>query len=131
VSPISNAKDILLTANSGTIPNLTGAVEGYFQPMVFKTITKTVVNFQVVETPTIVNSMGTWQPFSAQQLLLKPEGQRVWSWYQLHTDLSTKLNLDDVVIYQGIQYRVMSKLDYSLYGYLEYHLVSDFTGAGP
>lgn len=129
--PIFNAKDRPLSANTGTLPDMSGALLNWLQPMTFTLITKTVVNFKVVETPTMVDFQGVWQPFTAQQLMMKPEGQRRWLWFTCHALIGLILKPDEVVTYQGVQYRVMAKLDYKEYNYVEYHLVNDFSGSGP
>lgn len=128
---ITNGRDILLSQSTGTVPDMSDALLDWFQPMVFTKILKEVINFQNVETPTDVDFMGVWQPLSAQKLMMKPEGQRSWSWFQVHSSPSLQLNPDEVITYQGVQYRVMARYDYSLYAYLEYHLVMDYTGSGP
>jgi hypothetical protein len=115
----------------GTLPNVSEVLYDYFQQMVFTQITKSVVNFQNKESKVDTVFRGVWQPYSAQQLQMLPRGQRAWRWIQLHSDITLVLNPDDVVTYQGTQYRVSSKTDYSNYGYYEYHLVSDYTGSGP
>jgi hypothetical protein len=74
---------------------------------------------------------GVIQPFTERQLSLKPEGERAWSWFWLHADPVVTLEIDDVVLFKGVQTRVMAKKDYALYGYVEYHLVQDWQGAGP
>ena len=129
--PISNAKDRPLLSNTGTLPDVSGALMDYFQEMDFTQITKTTDNFQVVETPTTITTQGVIQPFNIQQLMVKPPGERGWKWFMLHTLTGFTLQIDDVVTYLEVQYRVMGKGDYSLYGYREYHLVQDYTGSGP
>lgn len=128
---IANGSSSPLFAKAGTVPDVSGAMQDYFQPMVFTTVVKTVSGFQAVETPTALNFQGVIQPLTERQLMLKPEGQRSWNWLMLHADPSLTLNTDDVVNYLGVQTRVMTRKDYSLYGYIEYHLVQDYTGAGP
>lgn len=128
---IKNAADTLLSSNTGTLPDMSSALFDYLQPMVFEVITKNIVNFQSTEVAAFLNLNGVIQPFSAAQLLIKPEGQRAWAWYMLHADTSTLLKNDDAVKYLNIQYRVMSTTDYSAYGYVEYHLISDYVGTGP
>lgn len=113
------------------MPDVSGALFDWFAPMTFGVVTKTIKNFQAVEVQTQVDTAGVWQPFTDRQLLLKPEGQRRWKWFQLHALPSLTLTPDDVVTYLGEQYRVMSEKDYRLNGYVEYHLVNDYTGAGP
>jgi hypothetical protein len=128
---INNAANKPLFDKAGTTPDVSGALQDYFQPMQFTPLTKTVRGFQVVETPNPINFRGTWQSFTERQLFLKPEGQRAWSWFQLHSDPVLTLNVDDVVMWRGKQTRVMARKDYELYGYVEYHLVQDWEGTGP
>ncbi len=128
---IQNGKNTPLNANTGTLPYVGDALLNWFQPMVFGVVTKTVENFQAVETQQQLSFQGVWQPYSDRQLSLKSEGERKWSWYTCHSDPSLSLEPDMVIVYLGVQYRVMSQKDYRLYGYLEYHLIQDYTGAGP
>lgn len=129
--PIKNAKDTPLAANTGTVPDVSGAMLNWFQPMTFGLVTKTVEGFQVVEVEDAISFQGVWQALTERQLMLKPEGQRAWSWYWLHAQPTLDLKTDDVIQYLGVQYRVMTKKNYKLYGYIEYHLVQDWTGSGP
>lgn len=131
--PIRNGSSIPLNQTpQGTVPNMAGALSGWMQNMVFTLIAQ-VVNgvFTVTETPTNIAFQGVWQPFTAQQLMIKPEGERGWKWFTVHTLVSLPAKLDDVITYRGTQYRIKEKLDYSEYGYFEYHLVEDYTGSGP
>jgi hypothetical protein len=130
-STIANGADRPLFDKSGDVPDVSGALESYFQPMVCEPVGKFTQGFQVVERGNPINFRGTVQPFTDRSLLLKPEGQRAWSWLLIHADPSLKLNVDDVIIFKGKQTRVMSMKDYSLYGYVEYHCIQDWKGAGP
>ena len=127
----NNASNTPINASSGTVPNVNSALLNWFQSMTFETIAKNISGFQAAETGTKVSFMGVWQSLSGKQLLLKPEGQRGWSWWWLHADPSLHLEVDEIVIYLGKQYRVMSQKDYSLYGYMEYTLIDDWTGSDP
>lgn len=131
MATISNGKNTPLNVRTGTIPDVSGALLSWFQPMVFGVVTKTASGFQVVETVVDTSFRGVIQPLTDRQLMLKPEGQRAWTWLMLHSDTSLQLNVDDVVIYLGEQTRVMARKDYSIYGYLQYSLVQDWTGSGP
>lgn len=131
-APIVNAKDNPNGIQGASLPNVSDAMASYFQTMVFKRIGKTVNQLlQVLETAIPIQVQGVWQPFTPQQLIMKPEKQRAWKWFMLHAAVGTNLQPDDVVQFQGTQYRVMGILDYSLNGYLEYHVVNDYTGSGP
>lgn len=131
MSTIANGANRPLFAKAGTVPDVSGALQDYYQTLVFTQIVKTVVGFQVVETPNPINFRGTIQPFTKRQLLLKPEGQRAWSWFSCHSDPVLTLKVDDVVLWNGKQTRVMAQTNYGLYGYMVYELVQDWTGAGP
>lgn len=128
---IANGKNIPLNFKTGTVPDLSGAMTDWFQPMTFTQIVKSVKGFEAVETPTNIEFRGVIQPLSGRALELKPEGQRGWNWLMLHADPSLRLNIDDVVLYQGVQTRVMGKKNYVLYGYVLYELVQDWIGSGP
>lgn len=131
MSKIANAKDIPINIRTGTVPDVSGALQDYFQTMTFELIVKGVAGFQATEKTTPIAFQGNWQPLTERQLFLKPEGQRAWSWFWLHADPTLTLQVDDVVMWAGKQTRVMSRKDFGLYGYVEYHLVQDWTGAGP
>lgn len=128
---ISNAANTPLNAAAGDVPDVGGALLGYFQPMTFTRVTKTTEAFQAVETPQAFSFRGVIQPLTDRRLALKPEGQRAWTWLLLHAEPSLKLDVDEVVTYLGVQTRIMARKDYTLYGYVQYELVQDWEGAGP
>jgi len=124
-------KDTPLNANSGTVPDMSSTLLDWFQAMVFSVVTKVTQNFQVYETMVETTFQGVWQPLSFKQLMIKPEGQRGWNWFLVHADPSLTLEIDQIIIYLTKQYRVMARQDWTLYGYIEYHLVEDWQGSGP
>lgn len=128
---IPNGKNVPINVRTGTVPDVSGALKDWFQLMTFEPVGKIVQGFQVVETGTPIKFWGVIQPLTERQLVLKPEGQRAWTWFLLHADPVLTLQVDDVVLYLGKQTRVMSRKDYANYGYVEYHIVQDWTGAGP
>lgn len=113
------------------VPNVSDALLDWLQPMIFNVVTKQTVNFQVQENSTLFSFNGVWQPMSPEVLRMKPEGQRSWPWFIVHSLTDLELKTDDVIYYNGLQFRVMQKSDYNLYGYFEYHLVGDYSGSGP
>lgn len=131
VKPLHDAADVPLSSNPGTLPNMSDDVGTWFQLLVFDQIVKTVTNFRVIETTVPIQFQGVVQVFTPRQLMMKPEGQRLWKWSSIHCYPTVSLKPDDVIVYQGIQYRVMAELDYIQYGYKEYHIIQDYTGSGP
>jgi len=74
---------------------------------------------------------GVIQPLSPKAIALKPEGQRAWTWLQIHCFAgSLNLTTNDRIIYNGSRYKVMAVLDYSLNNYIEYHVVRDYQNGG-
>lgn len=131
MSTIKNACDTPLNANSGTLPNLSTTLANSFQLMVFEKVQKTIVNGQVIETEDPIDFKGSWAPFTIRMLMMKPEGQRSWKWYQVFSETQLPLSTDEVINRLGQQYRVMQLNDFSLYGFFEYHLIGDYSGSGP
>lgn len=121
-----NANSRPLNANTGTVPDMSDTITEWFQPMIFNLVTKETTAFQDVETSDEINFMGVWQPLEAQKLDIKPEGQQAWTWFQVHAWPALILKPDQIIKYLGVEYRVMKKLDYTLYGYVEYHLVENY-----
>lgn len=125
-SPIISAANKPLSQNIGSLPQMSDALGDWLQPMKFQQVTKTTVNMQVVETFADINMQAVRQPLSAQQVMMKPEGQRTWRWDRLHALPTPELVVDSRVLYQGIEYRVMGKWPWPEYGYIEYHLTQDY-----
>ncbi len=123
---IQNASSIPLNANPGSLPNVSDALMSWFQQMTFTLITKSVINHELVEIGTDYSTMGVRQPFTPQQLAMKPEGQRQWLWETMHTLPGITLKVDDVIVFSGVRYRVMQKLDWKEYGFTELHIVQDY-----
>lgn len=131
MSVIANGRNTPLNVRTGSVPDVGGAMRDWFQPMVFTVVAKSTVAFQAVERAIPIRFQGVIQPLSGRRLMLKPEGQRAWTWLWLHADPALTLEVDQVVMYLGKQTRVMNQKDYTLYGYVEYELVQDWTGSGP
>lgn len=124
--PIRNAADVPLTANPGTLPNVQGAMLNWFQPIQYIRLTQVVVNFEIYDLTTPYLFQGVLQPFTAQQLQMKPEGQRNWKWFTVHAFPTLELINNEIIWIENTKYRVMEKLDYAKYGYYEYHLCNDY-----
>jgi hypothetical protein len=121
----------LTSPNFVPVPQMLETLGNWLYPITFTVVSKAVIGFQNVETPTVYSFKGTWQPFTTQQLLIKPLGQRAWKWFMVHAATNIPLNPDDVISYKGTQYRVMEKFDYTEYGYFQFDLIIDYVGSGP
>ncbi len=117
---IVNAKDKGL--NYTGLPQVGDVLPSWFQTLTFTLVTKYLVDYEVQEVLVTITTQGVRQPMNAQQLSIKPEGQRGWKWETIHCLPNVKLKIDDIVIFDNVKYRVKERWDWSEYGYLEYHI---------
>lgn len=114
------------------MPQMHAAFSGWIANVRLAKRTQSVDGFgNVTDQDIYISFRGTIQPLSPRQIALKPEGQRSWTWLQIHC-LATSLDLrpNDRISWNGAIYKVMALLDYSLNGFIEYHLVRDFQTGG-
>lgn len=109
------------------MPNMASTLNGWEVPLSLVKIIQSVSEGDLVTTEKEINFMGVWQPLRDEQLELKPEGQRSWEWIWIHAKAS-QLNIEtaDKVIFNNKRYKVVDKKDYSLNGFVEYHLCKDY-----
>ncbi len=113
------------------MPVIQDAFTGWTQSITLIKITQAVDNNGVlVNTQTPINFEGTIQPLMPQKMVVSAQGERFWSWLQIHTpyQLGKVVNDNDLISYSGKNYKVMLLNDYSINGYYEYHLVEDYQG---
>jgi hypothetical protein len=124
---IVNARDKKMSDVPTGLPDLSGAVQLFLQPAKLGLITKKQVDGYTQETINWVCTQVVRQAFTAQQLVLKPEGERAWKWYTLHTVADICLKVDDLIMLHGLRMRIMAKSDEAEYGFNEYQAIDDFT----
>lgn len=119
-------KSISSIAKSG-MPQMGATLNGWEVPLTLIKITQDVIDGDLSTTETTYNFMGVFQPLSAEQLNLLPEGQRSWENVWIHCK-SSQLNLETAskVKFNGKRYKITQKKDYGLNGYVEYMLILDF-----
>lgn len=128
---IQNGNTVPINVQTGTIPDVSGALFDYFQYITFIQVTKTAIGFEVSETQrTNTSFWGVMIPMT-KNLNILPEGQRAWRIWDCYSQVALPLQVDDVVEWQGSQFRVLARDNYLLYGYYHYTLTQDWTGSGP
>jgi hypothetical protein len=103
-------------------PDVSAAFMEWTETLVFYPLRKTQSDGETVETQIIpVIFAGNLQPMPERKVLLKPEGERLWKWWEL---LSKQyIPLDSVVKdRQSKSYRVMDVKDWHQAGYYWYQL---------
>jgi hypothetical protein len=123
---IKNGKDVTLDQAPGTLPNVSGAFRGLLQKMTIEVVTKTIEDYQNVETTEILEIRGVWQQYTSEDQDIKEDGVRSWQRRTLHTDTALNVNLDDKIIHQGVTYRVLEKGHWNDYGYYQYGVTEDW-----
>ncbi len=122
----SRNKNISSLVKSG-MPQMDTTLTGWEVPLTLVKITQDIVEGDLVTTETQIKFQGVWQPLSAEQLQLLPEGQRSWENCWVHARAG-QLNLETAskVIFNGKRYKITQKKDYGLNGFVEYLLIRDY-----
>lgn len=108
------------------LPDVSQGVQMFFQNIKIDLVRKINENGYLKEHKHCILTQGVRQTFTPRQLAMKPEGQRTWKWSRLHMLPEPKLKLDDIANIRGTKYRVMSSVDQSEYGFMEYDLIEDY-----
>lgn len=126
MSKLTSANKRLLSDSPAGLPQMAQSVSTFLQNMTIAIVTKENVGGFVQEVERFRKTMGCKQPASAEQISIRPEGERSWKWFTFHCLPDLVLTTDDRVTISGVRYRVMEKSDFSEYGYLEYLVAEDF-----
>lgn len=112
------------------MPQMNVAFSNWTLKISFDVVTQTIVDGFPVDTTVNYVVDGVWQPLSPEEIQLKPDGQRSWEWIDFHIrGKGVILKTNDLIVREGIRYKVMSVKDYRLNNYTEYHLIKDYEGA--
>lgn len=110
------------------MPQMSAAFAGWKSKLTFEIVSQSIDDDGWTEEVNIpVSVMGTWQPFTDEDLKQKPEGQRSWSWFMLHVEgINKPFKTNDRVLFNGVLYKVMKIRDYTLNNYVQYDCILDF-----
>lgn len=110
------------------VPYLGKALGGWTTKTNVMIITKTVSNFQGVQTPVSMVLDINYQPMPQTQVDRKPIEQRTWKWWTLIVKgVSTLLKVDDLVMIGSYGFRVQSARDWTTSGFSIFEAIQDFT----
>lgn len=126
---IVNAKDtVSVGAGYGKLPNMSQTIICWFLPIDFGVVTRVKVGVDWKETIETRSTMGVVQALKMKDLMIYPEGERAWTWKEVHCLPDFQLDPNEYVLYDGVRYKVKSKKYYKEYGFVYYHLLQDYTG---
>lgn len=66
------------------MPQMRRAFAGWTKQITLTRVAQKVVNGLVIDSTTQFSFKGTIQPLNPKAIMLKPEGQRAWTWLQIH-----------------------------------------------
>lgn len=113
--------------DANAMPFMEAAFSNWTSPIALIRISQQIIDGIVTDTREYMRLIGTVQPLEERKLQLKPEGQRSFTWLQIHiVGGYSPLKNNDRVEYKGKKYKVMALWDYTQNNYTEYHLVQDF-----
>ncbi|MGO8695993.1 MAG: hypothetical protein ACLQMF_20205 [Rectinemataceae bacterium] len=114
------------------VPQLSGVLRGWTRKRQVRIVTKTVVNFLVVQTAEIVTLDILVQPLQPEKVRRKPEEQRAWKWFSiLVKGASPELTIDTQIWIGPIAYRIESRQFWDEAGFRRYEATQDYSGADP
>ena len=89
---------------------------------------KRQVDFKTVESY-LEKRVNLFRVPTGQDLDMNKEGQRRWNTETVYADTSLDLKIDDIIFFDSKdseKFRVINKTDYNAFGFVEYHVISDY-----
>lgn len=108
------------------MPQMDSTLTGWEVPLTLIKLTQSTDEGDLVTSETRISFKGVLQPLRTEELLLKPEGQRSWSYYWIHTKSTLDFKTADKIIYQNKKYKVTAIKDYDLNGFREIEVILDY-----
>ena len=128
---IQNGKNLKLNNINNALPNMSNTISGWFLNITLQVVDRVMDGAEWVEGITkTINTKGVVQPLTEEQLKILPEGTRTWEWLMLHCLPNVDLNTNQFIKYDGVKYKIMSKKDYTKYGYIQYTLLEAYRTNG-
>lgn len=127
-SPVPILGSAFFTRCKSPFPDVSGALRGWTNRTGVRIITKEVQSHKVVETAIRTQANMILQPMPSQQVNRKPTEQRSWRWWSLWVDCEfQRLEVDTVIVMDGISYRIEKVDDWQQGGFRHYEAVEDYT----
>ena len=126
---IQNGRNIKLNNINNALPNMSNTITGWFLNITLQVVERVMQGADWVDGITkIIHTKGVVQPLNDEQLKIMPEGTRSWEWLMLHCLPNVDLKTNQFIMYDDKKYKIMTKKDYTKYGYIQYTLLEAYRG---
>jgi len=110
------------------VPYMGRTLKGWTSKTTIKLITQTIVDYETVESESIVTLNCNFQALKPAVVDRKPPEQRTWKWWSIVVTEGPQLNIDDIIVKDSKNYRIVSNNDWSESGFQKYEAIEDYTG---
>ena len=108
------------------VPYMKKTLNGWVKNTNVVIITKSIVDYEEVETETATTLKINKQPVPQTKVDRKPESQREWKWWSFIIQGETLLKVDDIIIVDSIRYRIENISNWSESGFTKYEAIEDY-----
>lgn len=113
-------------ALNGQFPQMGEVLDGWEVPLTLIKVTQSIVDGEVAFNETKTQFMGVLQPLRTEDLISKPEGQRSWDYYWIHTKDTLPFQTADKIEYSNVRYKITAIKNYGLNGFTELEVILDY-----
>ena len=124
---IMNARDKKMNDQISGQPDLSWAVDGWFESIFFVHVQTQLIDGFAQDILVPIKTRGTIQPMAQTLVNMRPEGERKWRWLTIHCVPDVKLSISDKIIVDEVAYRVQGLWYYRRNGFIIYDCGEDFT----
>ena len=127
MNPIVNGKDLPMGQALAGLPDVSGAVIQFLQPVTIGIINATQINGR---TQTIVEKYCDTQGVriaTDNKVVYSKTGERFWAHEDIYFMRDVILKIDDLFLFNQKQYRVLAIEQWTEYGYNKYTVLQDYT----
>lgn len=111
---------------TGQFPQMGEVLDGWEVPLTLIKVTQSIVDGEVAFNETKTQFMGVLQPLRTEDLISKPEGQRSWDYYWIHTKDTLPFQTADKIEYSNVRYKITAIKNYGLNGFTELEVILDY-----
>lgn len=124
---IQSAKNFNIKNTNSSLPNMSNTITGWFLDVDFYEVERKLIGADWVEGKgKKISTKGVVQPPSDKDLKILPEGSWMWEWLMVHCLPNLKLEPNQYIYYDDKKYKVMSKKDFTKYGYIRYVILEAY-----